>query len=164
MSTIGDKAIILLKLEPIKVKELETDDLVSDIFAVDSEDTIKTLEDIKQIGSAFKAVYDNLKKKTIGELQNEFSTMMLSSDIPFNYDYILEKISAYYNKLDKAKVKDGLLNILFNDLLNNTTKAIADIIYTNMFGLPFKVAKVANKLIPFAYDMYYAPETYISLL
>ncbi len=83
----------------------------------------------------------------------------MNEEIPFSYDYVLEKISAYYDTLDREKIVNDLMETIINDFTNSNAKLVAEIVIKNMFGLPFKVAKVANKLVPFAYDMYYAPET-----
>ncbi len=157
-STIADKALNLLSLDPIRGDEVyaKVDAQVKLFFQYESLSEL--LVQIKT-PARMTTIYHTMKTTITVEVQKNFSLVVMNGDIPFNYDNALQKISGLFTQFETNGIIDSLLKTLFNDVLNDTVKAIGDVVLKNMFGLPYKVAVTGNKLVPYAWDMFMAPST-----
>ena len=155
LTTIADKAIDLLKLDPINI-DAHVDYYVNYFFQYES--TSELLAVIRS-GNDLGVIYEKINTKIVIEMQDQFSVFIMNNDISFDYDFALQKLSGLFTHLETKGLIDSILSLLLNDLVNDVTKKLAEFLLSNAFGLPYKIAAVSNKLVPYTWDMFTAPPT-----
>jgi len=162
--TFIDQLVDLLKLEPLQSDklELEINKLVKDVFQLESLSAL--VKKIQLKGTSFIKTED-IYEKIVLKIQKKLSLAVLSSDIPFSYDYAMKKLAGFFDALETNGILESLLKLVLNDIIageaKDSVKAITGIIFKNMFGAYYKVAAtgvtIGNEVVPYVYDMFTAP-------
>jgi hypothetical protein len=157
LSLIADQLINLLKLSVSQDEIIAKIDYYIEYF-FSYQNTQELLTAVSS-GNNTALIYQKIKTDIAITVRKTTSVFIMSSDVPFDYDFVLQKISAFYTQLETESILNSLFETLLNDAVDDAVKAVGNVILKNMFGLPYKIAVTGNKLVPYTWDMFMAPAT-----